>query len=535
MKQLISFIRLEMTLRWRGDSEDRKNKAVSVILSVITYAVIMLLLYVFTQVLTESFGEGVTAGQISVFFMLLVEIVLTFSGISWQIKYLLRPSDMTITARFPLSSFQLFAANLIIIYVNLAISAFIFTVSVMTVYGLAAEIYTLEYFFGTITAGLFAPLIPFALSVFIAVPVMYLMALLENHNYVKLAIFVICTVAFFVCYDYVLRVLAEYFIHKHISTETVKIWDKAVFALNGKYNPFLYTTNLLYFKDVWLSLGVIIGISAVFGGVGILIAKPVYEAVRKRTLEGKRSVFNKKVKLTSDNVVTAVLKKEFKEIFRTKVYLYYYLGIAVATPVMVFFCNRLVREVGQAQIGSSVSFGTSILVVTAFMAMINVFSANTLSKEGKQFFITKILPLSYTVQLLIKGMMSLLVSIGALTISCFVIGVLEFVTPAQVFAIAAFEILMACAFILSGFVINLRHPRLANKADGDVSEVNTGIIFAMGIVISAITGGISIIAAYSLGLTVVYASIFTIAVVYLAVIAAVFFTKAEKWYYRIEK
>ena len=328
--------------------------------------------------------------------------------------------------------------------------------------------------------------------------------------------------------------MADYFIYQRISNETADLWDKLILALNSEYNPFVYAANFLFFRDVERSLIVNAAVFAALAGAGTAIAKPVYDRVRNRALEGKRGIFNKKTALTSDGAVAAVIKKEFKEIMRTRVYAYFYLGIAIATPVMVFFCNRLVKQVGEAQIGSSVAFGTSVLVITAFMAMINVFSANIISKEGTRFYLTKIIPVSFTAQLAIKSLMNLMVSAGALAISCFVIGVLKFVAPEQIYIIVAVEFVMAAGFIFNGFNLNVRHPYLKNKANGDVAEINTSIMMAIGLAFSAVLGGVSIVLAYDNDVTLIYYIISAVAGVYFLANAVIFFTSAERRYNSIE-
>ena len=529
MESLLTYLRLQMKLRWGSEESDKKSRRLTAAVSVVTFAVILLLEYVLIGVLVDYFSENLTAREIATAFMTLTEAVLTVSAIAAQIKWLLRPSDVQITARFPVSPFGMFVANLVMIYINLTIYSLVLTVSIMGVLGIATGMANLSYFGGVFASALVGPVIPFAISVVVAVPVMFLLNLLENHNYIKLFIFIAGVVIFFVAYDYILRMMADYFIYQRISNENADLWDKLILALNSEYNPFVYAANFLFFRDVERSLIVNAAVFAALAGAGTVIAKPVYDRVRNRALEGKRGIFNKKTALTSDGAVAAVIKKEFKEIMRTRVYAYFYLGIAIATPVMVFFCNRLVKQVGEAQIGSSVAFGTSVLVITAFMAMINVFSA-----KGTRFYLTKIIPVSFTAQLAIKSLMNLMVSAGALAISCFVIGVLKFVAPEQIYIIVAVEFVMAAGFIFNGFNLNVRHPYLKNKANGDVAEINTSIMMAIGLAFSAVLGGVSIVLAYDNDVTLIYYIISAVAGVYFLANAVIFFTSAERRYNSIE-
>ena len=130
--------------------------------------------------------------------------------------------------------------------------------------------------------------------------------------------------------------------------------------------------------------------------------------------------------------------------------------------------------------------------------------------------------------------MNLMVSAGALAISCFVIGVLKFVAPEQIYIIVAVEFVMAAGFIFNWFNLNVRHPYLKNKANGDVAEINTSIMMAIGLAFSAVLGGVSIVLAYDNDVTLIYYIISAVAGVYFLANALIFFTSAERKYNSIE-
>lgn len=535
MHEITAFIKLQMKLRWGKDgATDKKSTAVTFVIGLLTVVVMLGLLFVFSGILVQSFNGRLSAEQISIVFITVIEAVLAVAAVGSQIKWLLKPHDINITARFPISSFQMFIANLAMIYLNLFIYALMLMVPIMSVFALAAEIFTFRYFIGLIIASAFAPAVPFAVSTLIAIPVMYILTVLENHNYVKLVIFVVALVAFFIAYDYLLNVMAEYFINQKVSNQTVDIWDKIIAALSVKANVSVFLNDIIYLQNMLKSILILLAAFAVFSAAGIFAAKLVYDRVRYKALEGVRTVYNKVTKENSDSPYLAIFKREFKEIMRTRIYAYFYLGIAVATPVMVFFCDRLVSSVGQAQLGGSIGFGTSLLVISAFMAMINVFAASAISREGQRFYISKIIPVRFTAQLLVKGSLNLIVAAGALIISCFVIGKLGFVTPEQVAVIIVVELLLSLAFIFNGFNLNLRHPHLRNKANGDVNETNVTTMMITGIFLSAVLGGVAIIVSFSSDVSVTYYISLAVTVIYLVINAAVFFRSAEKKYYSIE-
>ena len=96
------------------------------------------------------------------------------------------------------------------------------------------------------------------------------------------------------------------------------------------------------------------------------------------------------------------------------------------------------------------------------------------------------------------------------------------------------ELLLSLAFIFNGFNLNLRHPHLRNKANGDVNETNVTTMMIIGIFLSAVLGGVAIIVSFSSDVSVTYYISLVVTVIYLVINAAVFFRSAEKKYYSIE-
>lgn len=531
---MLEYIRLQMKLSYCGNRGRRKSSTVLTwAIGILLVCAVLGLLYLLSMVLSTELSE-ISATELSVLFLTVIEIGLTVMAVSQQMKRLYRPKDIQITARFPLSSFRLYVANLILAYINVAIVGAVLVIPVMAVFCIGAGAFGWQLIGGLVIGAIAAPLVPFALSTLISVPVMFVLVLLENRNLIRLIIFIVFLAGFFVLYNYILSMLTEYFMHSGVEQETVSVWYQLVNALNSPFNLAVYCGSLLFFEKFWMGLGIILGVFIVLTAIGICVSRPVYERVRKKTLETGGNIFSRRSKIDGGNAVTAMFRHGFKEILRTRAYAYFYLGIAIATPVMVFFCNRLVVETGQAQLGSGVNFGASVLVITAFMAMISAFSAASLSMEGKTFYITKIVPISYRKQLFVKGVLNLCVSGGALAISCIVLGTLHFLTPVQICYIVAIELLCAAGFVFNGININLVNPNLKVKADGETDEINITLMMILGIFISAILGAAAIILPFLMKELFAWLILLGAVVVYATVNALVFAFTAKKKYTRIE-
>ena len=517
---------------WGGNKNDSKKSVVlTSVIGVAVIAVVLALVYVLARMLVRGTSS---VYEVSLFFLTIIECVLTFIGISMQMKRLYKPSDLHITSRFPLTAFKQYMANLLIIFINLEIYSFMFVIPIMIIIFAAAGTVSFVGILGIMVGALFAGLLPFALSMIIVIPVMAVLSLLENRNVIKMLIFVVAIIVFFVVYNIILQMLAEYFLNRNPAEDTIKFWKIILSALDNPFNPFVYLCNLTLFTHALSGLGIVLAMFVVVTAIGFAVARPVYNNVRRKLVDGVAKYRTHRVAVDEVPAWRALFKYNFKEILRTKAYAYFYLGIAIATPIMVFFCDRLVVNIGKAQLGGSVAFGGSILVISAFMAMISAFSAISISIEGKNFYITKLVPVSFRRQLSIKGALNLLVSLGALLISCVVLVSLDYLSAVQTLMVALTEIIFALGLVTNGLNLNLVNPNLKLKANGEPDEINITLMMLIGLVLSVLLGALGLILSFMLASYKVYLILLSIVIVYAAINTAIFMRITERRYAAIE-
>ncbi len=532
---MFNFIRLQLKLKWGLNRNNSKiNAMVTAFIALIAVAVVLALVGCLSFVLKNSIL--VSAKNLSVLFITIIMIILTVVAIGMQINRLYNPGDLNITARFPLSPIKMFISCLILNYIDLLIYSAILLMPIMLVFGLTMHCITAAYIFGTILSVILLPVAPFALSILIAIPIMYLSSLLKRQNIIKIILFIVVLVALFIAYYHILNALAKFFIHRNWEEGTLEIWQNLITSLNGYYNPAYYLSNIIFFDKFWLGLGATLGVGLLFVGIGVLIAKMVYTKIRTKVLDGGDDVYKRYSKLDNNNCYTAILKHTINEIVQTKTYSFFYLGVAISTPVMVFFCNRLITLIGNAQIGLGINFGVSIMVVSVFMAMISSFAATILSIEGKNFYITKMVPVNYRKQLLIKGVVNVVVSIGALIISAIVLACLKFININEVTVLLISQILFVIGLVFNGINLNLVNPNLKPKANGEAEEINVTIMFIIGLILASIFSVVGlvlprVIEGYK---WLTYLIIIAIAFIYSLINLLIFWFAANKRYMKIE-
>lgn len=534
MNKILSYVRLHLRLMRTKNTSGKKSQIATTLLGLLTCVVMLFVFKYFLEMLVDQFGKIVEIADFSTVLWTIIEIILTVACVLFEIKSLLKPADLKIVARFPMSTFQTFVAELIIVFLSILLLSVCICLPIMLVFGFATGTISFAFIIRIIATAVFASLLPFGLGTILTVPVMYAVSAIENRNVLKLILFTLLLIGALALYDYVLNLLAEYFIYQRISDETISVMQKFITIINSNLNPCVLLKSIGIKGSILLPMVMILLSSVVLLAIGLLIAKPVYDKVRLNALEGGKKIFGLKSKYTSHGPFFAILKREFKDIIRTGTYAYYYLGVAITTPVMVFFCNRLVNKVGEAQVGANVAYGVSVLVLLAFMAMINSFSAQAISREKETFYITKITPYKYTLQLAAKGVLNLAVATGALLLSIYVIARLEFLTVGQSFLVFGVSFITALGMIVNGFNLNLSNPDLALSTNGDAGQTNMNLLMLIGLFVAIVQGGSAIVLSYLFGTEIVYIINVVITVIYTGINVLVFLLTAEKKYARIE-
>lgn len=534
MNKVLTYIGLHFRLQFGRDKKaDKKSTITTSLMGIATCAVVLFLAKYLFDIIFAQFAT-LSPQYVATVVVSVVEVALVVFGISLEIKFFLKPQDLKISARFPMSAFSLFVAQLLIVYLYMWGASICVFVPIMTILGWSAGILSGAFFVWLVLALFFAPMIPFAIATILVVPTMLVFSLLDNQNIIKLVLFLVIMAGLFVLYSLILNFIAEYYIHQRVDASMQNGVVAFVGSLNNGWNFFFWQTNIIFGNAVLKSIGIILSIFVVLLGVGLGLSIPIYSRVRQNVMEGRGGVFSKKTKLSSNNAFFAIFKKEFLEIIRTHTYSYFYLGIAITTPVMVFLTNNILQKVGEAKIGSGISFGVSILVVLAFMSMINAFSASAISREGRQFYITKISPVDPRKQLLAKGLLNLIVSIGALMVSVIILCCMKFITVLEGVVVFATGALMAIGIIFNGLNTNVRHPNLGINSSGEGSQANGTKIMFLGFLLSGLTGAFSIVSTFFLKFGYIYLIVIMIAFIYALINSLVFFLTTNKKYSQIE-
>lgn len=203
---------------------------------------------------------------------------------------------------------------------------------------------------------------------------------------------------------------------------------------------------------------------------------------------------------------------------------------------MVYFSSEIASSIGVAQIGAGVLPGIIVLVLIMFLSMGTSFAATSVTREGENFFHTKLIPVKYSKQILIKFLMYIIVSIPAIFISTFILAFANFIDYISALLIALSVSMIIVGNICSSISLDIKRPQFYFLEGGEVTATNRNINSSIGVgfIIAMIVGIACIAISFFVSVPSMYLVLYGFGVPYMAIEIFTLFFKLEKRYRSIE-
>ncbi len=421
---------------------------------------------------------GVIAGQAMVFVF----------GFFYVISAFYFSNDLERLISLPLRPKEVVASKFLVVIINEYFSIMPLVLPVFLGYGILARA-PLEFWILLLPVYLLLPVVPLALSALLAIGLMRVVNLTRKKD------------ALIIVGSLVLIGLNFFFqMRAHGEGDPAAIArflterDGLIQLIGSRFPPSVWASRSLslgFSPEGMGQLGLLAGVSAaILFGMVALSEKLFYQgaiglseitAKRRKLsrLEMERSIS------TGRGPVRAILDREIKIMNRTPVYLLNGVLVGVLVPAL------LIASVGTSDdnpLGPLVKASESghttvlILVIAAFAIVCGCLSgtaSSSFSREGKYFWISKIIPVPWRRQVAAKFIHSYLVSLVG--IAAALIGSV-FVAPVSAQALAAAALLAlagAAPLNAAGLWIDLARPKLKWSNPQQAIKQNLNVVFAM--------------------------------------------------------
>lgn len=550
-QKTLPYIKLQTKLSFTAARQQKLSRKIIryIVDALVFIAILVFIFFLLRSLVTQS--TKIPGKSISIAMFTIAQLILLVMSIAMQCKRLHRPEDIRLITSFPLTTFQRYVGEIISIYIRLLFFSVVFFWPIMLVYGAAiatsSEGITAGIIFGFVFASLFAslllPLIPYAISLVISVPFMFLVSYLSNKHIAKLIIFIFGFIVVLTVYSLVLRFMADWYVHAKNNVEVMEGIAAFLDRMNKPYNPCYFTSQIAVMESVGINFLITLGISIVFMAIGIAITKPLYRkfSTSATTLESLTSV--RQTKINSDPAFKTIFLKEVKQIIRTETYAYFYLGVAFAMPVMTYLVADIVQMIGQSHTGNTIFFGFAFMILFIILSLIGSFSANAISREGNQFYITKVSPISYRKQLLAKALVNFSVAFFTMLLCIIVLAATANSDQDALMGLSAVDIIflffMALFFLVgitfNGINLNLARPKIdVNNAAPNESNVVVQLLIALFVTAIAAIFVIVVDGVAGVSSSICHGIVLALMFVYAGINFGIFWFTAEKKYAKIE-
>lgn len=483
-----TLLRLEIKNRFSNYSLTDFKSYLKLLFTIVLLGAVIYAIYWVAGLFFEMFETGGMLYEALVLLVTAIFIFMLFTGISSTIKVLYYKGDNEILMRYPVSGAEVFISKTLFLF----LSQFIVTTVVMAPFLVAYASVSglgIAFYVKIPVPILLMVFINFFLSNILAIPIMHLTNRIRNKF-----ILIIIGLAILVTAGFALYMLLFNSMVTYLNDTAFSVFSDEMVAVIETVAKWLIPAK--YFADVMVGKELYIAYPALIGMLGltligmIFIIYFLYAKTLLNNVEVEGSAFKHVTKNRRRPIFVTLLRKEFLQVFRSVNYSFQYFVLACAMPVMIYFCNEITGRLGENQIGEQIALGMTMLVMLIFATVITSFAATSTSREGDNFYHTKVAPVSIQKQLFAKFTMFFLVSVAANAVCAVVLYFTKQVNLTDAIWLFLMVELVAIAETLIAMRMDIAHPYFNLSGEGEVvnNNASTTLAVAMGFAVAVVIG-----------------------------------------------
>jgi ABC-2 type transport system permease protein len=451
------------------------------------------------------------------------QLFILIFGLYYVISAFYFSRDLEFLIPLPLKPFEVMASKFAVIMINEYLTVMAIVLPVFFGYGLLAKGGP-PYWLNGLLVYLLLPVIPLAVVSILVIALMRVVNISRKKDaLILLGSVLLITLSLGL--QFAMRRVGDAQINGQLVANFLAAPDSLVNRVGANFPPSIWATKAVaggFSASGLLNLALFAGTSLLlFAAILVLSEKLFYRGLvglgevsgRRRTLS--RAQMSERVS-SGFHPVRAIFAREWRIMNRTPIFLLN--GTLVVLIIPVVFLLMATAGSGRGDAGSILKIMTSaqslivILASAGFMVVcgsLNGTSSSAFSREGAQFWISRVIPVAPKDQVAAKFLHSYLVSIlGTLTASAVAVAILHLKAPHLVVA-AGLSLVAGVLLTAVGMIIDLARPLLdwTNPQKAIKQNLNvllatcadigilTGLFFAIRIMIAAGLSNGAVIAA----------------------------------------
>lgn len=507
------------------------------------------------------------ASLVTVIFATACVAVILF-GLIPMVSYLYFSKDNEFMMTLPVRPSAIFLAKLTVVYLTELLVGSLVMIPALVTVGIAVGL-NAWYYVTVILAAFVVPAIPMVIVSLLAIPLMYVVSFFRNKGAVASVAMILLFGAVFGGYYAILGKLSGGGDVEIDPDAFVAAVEAAFTAITRILFPLSSVAYLAVgagkgfaggkcdtafgefdaFPASAINIGVFLISAAVLITLAALVSGAVYRKSASKISEGggkKPSAGRGEAKTYSP--IKALFKKEWREMFRTPAFAFQCLGGVVLCPIVLVFFATSMRNgftagtpdeipVDAQTISLLVSF-LCVLMTSVMGISMNVGASTAFTREGKNFYVLKTIPVEY--KTIVKAKLSLYLIISSVTVVVSsVIGAVLAFHPINFVCGLLFMLTYNYGYNCFCLFFDLVRPKLnwvtQNEAVKNNRNAVLPMLINMGVSLLLIlvpTLFITLIPVYYLALALTWAILFAVAITVAVVFHNVLFANCDRLFNR---
>lgn len=384
-----------------------------------------------------------------------------------SVLYTCRDNEMLIC--LPVTPNQLFLSKIFLIYIKeIGVNAII-TVPLFVGMGYLGA-FGASFFLSIPILLILLPILPIALASFVSIPVMSAVRFLRSRPALSIAVILLLVAVILGAYIYFIGSISENFNIANKQLETVKKINTAIRNIGSKIVVYYQLALAMSSFGKWLNFLLFFTICACLSVITVLLIRPFYFKSAMTSLENKTKNSRKAGKFKKRSAFLSLIDKEVRCIFRSPTDVFEYFLFTLLMPFIVFSYDKLLMGLTVNQAGVNMIAGAHLMIVAIMAMLSNIVSASAVSREGNSFYITKVIPQNYFLQMFAKMAFNAIFTVSALIVTMIIS---MFIYPIwQVILGTVAVIFAAIGHIAWSIDMDIKSPKINMQGNEEGSKVS---------------------------------------------------------------
>ena len=422
-------------------------------------------------------------------------------GLVPMMTYLYFSRDTEFMLTLPVKPSTVFMAKLSVVYITeIIVSTVILLPAILTVGIMTAQ--GAVFYIVMLFAVLLVPAIPLVLVAVLAIPLMWVVSFFKNKGALASIVMILLGCGVFAAYYALIAGMSssgDNFNPEEVVAALSAVLNNvadiliplAAVARLATLSPVTAFGEFSVGTAAMINLAVFVGFAVVLLALAVLVSSAVYRRGARSILEGGTKKNNGKVEFKqSGSALSALFKKEWRELVRTPAFAFQCLSGILLCPIIIYFMSSMFTSGFEASGGADevtaefLNFMTLLksFVLIGFISMfsvsMNVGAPTAITREGGNCYVLKTMPVPYRTIVTAKLLLYVLISSLSIVTSLIVSSIMAFDLANVIFG-TIFLLLYNYGYNCVCVYIDLRRPKLNWSTPNEAVKNNRNSVVPM--------------------------------------------------------